>query len=159
MKSEEKYLLAVNGGSSSIKLAPYQRENPLKRKLYGKVERIGLSGTTASFFDITRDKQETFFIEASDHSVAALWLIDYLNKQFRSDTIEAIGHRVVSGGQSFTGHKRVTSDLLDKLRRISPFDPDHLPSEIGLMDLFREHFPNVNQFACFDTVFHQQMQQ
>ena len=60
MPMEEKYLLAVNGGSSSIKLALYQRENPLKRKLYGKVERIGLSGTTASFFDITRDKQETF---------------------------------------------------------------------------------------------------
>ncbi len=60
MKSGEKYLLAVNGGSSSIKLSLYQRGNPLKRKLYGKVERIGLSGTTASFFDITRDKQETF---------------------------------------------------------------------------------------------------
>lgn len=88
----------MNGGSSNINLALYQRENPLKRKLYGELERIGLSCTAASFFDITINKQETFLIKASDYSVAVLWLIDYLNQRYQSNTIEAIGHRVVNGG-------------------------------------------------------------
>jgi acetate kinase len=51
----------------------------------------------------------------------------------------------------------VTQPLLDELHRISPNDPDHLPSEIELIEIFRGRHPKLPQVACFDTAFHQTM--
>lgn len=51
----------------------------------------------------------------------------------------------------------VTQELLDELRTISPYDPDHLPSEIELIETFRQRHPKLTQVACFDTAFHQTM--
>jgi len=51
----------------------------------------------------------------------------------------------------------VTPDLLEELHRISPYDPDHLPREIELIEAFRQRHPKLPQLACFDTAFHQTM--
>jgi acetate kinase len=51
------FVLTVNGGSSSIKFALYQRDEPLKRSLHGKVDRIGLPGANLTFNDPTRNQQ------------------------------------------------------------------------------------------------------
>ena len=51
----------------------------------------------------------------------------------------------------------VTQELLDELHRISPFDPDHLPGEIELIEAFRQRHPKLPQVACFDTAFHRTM--
>ncbi len=57
----------------------------------------------------------------------------------------------------YSGPERVTQELLDELRRISPFDPDHMPDEIALMEAIRRRWPAVPQVACFDTAFHRRM--
>jgi acetate kinase len=51
----------------------------------------------------------------------------------------------------------VTQELLDELHRIRPYDPDHLPREIELIETFRQRHPKLPQVACFDTAFHQTM--
>jgi acetate kinase len=51
----------------------------------------------------------------------------------------------------------VTQELLEELHRISPYDPDHLPSEIELIETFRQRHPKLPQVACFDTAFHRTM--
>jgi acetate kinase len=51
----------------------------------------------------------------------------------------------------------VTRELLDELHRLRPYDPDHLPREIGLIETFRQRHPQLPQVACFDTAFHQTM--
>jgi acetate kinase len=51
----------------------------------------------------------------------------------------------------------VTQDLLDELHRIRPYDPDHLPREIELIEAFRQRYPQLPQLACFDTAFHRAM--
>ena len=51
----------------------------------------------------------------------------------------------------------VTQELLDELHRISPYDPDHLPREIELIETFRQRHPKLPQVACFDTAFHRTM--
>ena len=56
-----------------------------------------------------------------------------------------------------TAPELVSQNLLDELHRISPFDPDHLPSEIELIETFRQRHPQLPQVACFDTAFHQTM--
>ena len=50
--------------------------------------------------------------------------------------------------------QRITAEMVDELRRFSPFDPDHLPEEILLAEAFHRRFPDLPQVACFDTAFH-----
>ncbi len=56
-----------------------------------------------------------------------------------------------------TAPELVTQELLDELHRISPYDPDHLPREIELIETFRQRHPKLPQVACFDTAFHHTM--
>jgi acetate kinase len=149
-------ILTINGGSSSIKFALYQVGDPLQRTLYGKVDRIGLSGTSLTFSDSTGKQQERHSIAASDHRSAANVLIDWLAKQDGFASVGALGHRVVHGMKHIQP-EIVTQELLDELHRIRPYDPDHLPREIELIEAFRKRFPKLPQLACFDTAFHQGM--
>jgi len=148
-------VLTINGGSSSIKFALYQVGKPLKRGLYGKVDRIGLSGTNLSFNDSTGKKHDRS-LTAADHKSAANCLIDWLEGQKGFESVQAVGHRVVHG-MKHTEPELVTQELLDELHRIRPYDPDHLPREIELIEAFRQRHPKLQQVACFDTAFHQTM--
>ena len=149
-------ILTINGGSSSIKFALYQTGESPKRGLYGKVDRIGLSGTNLTFADPAKGQQESRKLAASDHKSAASLLIDWLEEQNNFESVRAVGHRVVHGMQH-TAPEPVTRELLDELHRISPCDPDHLPSEIELIATFRHRHPKLLQVACFDTAFHRTM--
>jgi acetate kinase len=156
MVQADSCILTINGGSSSIKFALYHVEEPLKRGLHGKVDRIGLSGTNLTFNDPNRSQQESCDVAASDHKSAANFLIDWLEKQNGFESVHAVGHRVVHG-MKHTDPEIVTQDLLDELHRISPNDPDHMPREIELIETFRQRNPKLQQVACFDTAFHQTM--
>ncbi|MCX5998605.1 MAG: acetate/propionate family kinase [Chloroflexi bacterium] len=151
------YVLAINAGSSSIKFALYHVDEPPRRLYSGEVDRIGLNGTSLSFYDPAGNRLDSSSIEASDHRSAANRLIDRIEKQIGSASIRAVGHRIVHGGPKYSQPQRVTGELLDELRRISPYDPEHLPSEIELIRLFNERFPDLSQVACFDTAFHHNM--
>jgi acetate kinase len=149
-------ILIINGGSSSIKFALYQIDDPLKRGLYGKVDRIGLSGTNLTFNEPTKKQPESRKLAAADHRSAANFLIDWLESRPDFASVKAMGHRVVHG-MNHTAPEIVSQDLLDELHRISPYDPDHLPREIELIEAFRHRHPKLPQVACFDTAFHQTM--
>jgi acetate kinase len=71
--------------------------------------------------------------------------------------IGAVGHRVVHGGPRYGAPARVTPELLDELRRVSPFDPEHLPEQIRLMEELARRSPGRPQVACFDTAFHRDL--
>ncbi|MFZ1072190.1 MAG: acetate/propionate family kinase, partial [Verrucomicrobiia bacterium] len=156
MKRTDPLILTLNGGSSSIRFALYQVEEPLKPGLCGKVDRIGLSGTNLAFHDLTRKQPESRNLTATDHKSAANSLIDWLEQQNDFKSVKAVGHRVVHG-MKHTEPEIVTQELLDELHRISPYDPDHLPREIELIETFRQRHPKLPQVACFDTAFHQTM--
>jgi acetate kinase len=149
-------ILTINGGSSSIKFALYKAGEPLRRELYGKVDRIGLSGTNLTFKDPARNREESLKLDASDHTSVATFLVDWLQKQNALESVRAVGHRVVHGMQH-TAPALVTQELLNDLHRIIPCDPDHLPSEIELIETFRQRHPKLPQVACFDTAFHRGM--
>src|SRR5580658_1023744 len=156
MKPANARVLTINGGSSSIKFALYEAGKTLKRGLYGKVDRIGLSGTNLTFHDADGKPQASLNLTAADHKSATNFLIDWLEKQNGFASIQAVGHRVVHG-MKHTEPEIVTQELLVELHRISPNDPDHLPREIELIETFRQRHPKLPQVACFDTAFHQTM--
>jgi len=156
MKSSNTGILTINGGSSSIKFAFYSSDEQLTKRLYGKVERIGLAGTVLIFNDLIQNQQGSLPIQASDHRSAAHILIDWIDERIGFASVKAVGHRVVHG-MNYTQPERITQELLDELHRISPYDPDHLPREIELIEAFRQRHPNLSQVACFDTAFHRSM--
>jgi acetate kinase len=149
-------ILAINGGSSSIKFALFKTGNSLKQLFNGAIENIGTQKATLNFSNTIDQQKNSIDIEAADHDQAANHLIDWLEKQEHFDSIKAIGHRIVHG-MDHTEPELVTDDLLNELKKISAFDPEHLPEEIKLIETFSKRYPALKQVACFDTSFHTSM--
>ena len=153
MTADRPRILAINGGSSSIRFALYEAGRALERRLYGKVERIGLAGTTLTLVEAGRDASPSRSDIASDPAAAMQALIDRLEAEGGLASLAAVGHRIVHGMER-TQPERVGVRLLTELRRLAPYDPDHLPFEIALIEALRERLPRLPQVACFDTAFH-----
>ena len=155
-KLNQACVLAINGGSSSIKFALYQVGEPLERGLHGKVDRIGPSGTNLTCHDPDGRPQADCSLAAADHKSAVSVLMDWLEAQKAFASIKAVGHRVVHG-MTHSEPEQVTPELIEELHRITPYDPDHLPRETELIEAFRQGHPKLPQVACFDTAFHRTM--
>ncbi len=148
--------LTINGGSSSIKFAMYEDGEPLKRIYHGTVDRIGLPGGKLTFYGPVRNQQDEQTIEVSDYGSAAVFLIDWLEEKTSFGLVKAVGHRVVHG-MNYSEPQRITQELLDERHRIIAYDPDHLPAELALIEVFRQRHPKLLHVACFDTAFHRTM--
>jgi acetate kinase len=135
MPDRATHILCINGGSSSIKFASFGLNRPEQRLLSGHLERVGVAGGMS-------------FTDAIEQVLAQV------GQQTDLPALAAVAHRVVHGGPKFAAHRRIDDSVLEELRRLQPFDPQHLPAEIALIDALRARVPAVPQFACFDTVFH-----
>ncbi len=120
----------------------------------GEIERIGLPTARFSHRVGAHTPKKTQSLVAPNHRVAADFLIRWLRRQVGLEKITAVGHRIVHGGARFTEPVLVTPKLLKELRRLSPFDLEHLPAELALLETFHRQWPAVPQVACFDTAFH-----
>ena len=151
MKPASPTILTINGGSSSIKFALFEAGKTLRRSLDGSIDRIGLPNATFAV-----KGSEKFFrpLAVPNHTVAVNVLMDWLEKRSDPDALTAVGHRVVHGGPKYFEPRRITPEMVDNLRQLSPFDPEHMPEEILLTEAFHRRFPDLPQVACFDTAFH-----
>lgn len=150
-------VLTINGGSSSIKFAVFETGAATIRRLHGKIDRIDGRETTLSFTDLAGGEKESQPIGEMDHRAAESFLLDWLDQRIGLASLKAIGHRVVNGGARYGAPQPVTNELMDELRRISAYAPEHLPSEIAPIELFSARAPTLAQVVCFDTAFHQNM--
>lgn len=149
-------VLTLNGGSSSIRFAVFAAGAPLRRQLDGKIDRVGLRGTKLTFSNSGGQSQDGPTFDSANPISAIVFLLDWLEAQPVFASVKAAGHRVVHG-MSHTEPERVTPELLRELRRITPYDPEHLPLAIALMETLRRRHPALPQVACFDTAFHRTM--
>jgi len=149
-------VLTINGGSSSIRFAVYAAGATPRRRLSGKIDRIGTRGTAFVVSPAAGIRPVSRRLTAANHRAAVDNLLDWLEAQPVFASIQAVGHRVVHG-MTHSQPERVTSRLLAELHRITPYDPDHLPREIELIAAFRRRHPKLPQVACFDTAFHRNM--
>jgi acetate kinase len=155
MQSDPPCVLAINAGSSSIRFAVYEAADPLRRRLDGHIERVGLSGSALTVKDHTGQSVHQA-VDARDAHAAAGALMDWLEAQPLFGSIAAVGHRVVHG-MAYSEPECVTPQLLAELHRITPYDPEHLSIEIRLIEAFLQRHPALPQVACFDTAFHHNM--
>jgi acetate kinase len=154
MKLANPRILTINSGSSSIKFALFESGNSLQRILAGGIDRIGFPDATLQVKGLNLADNISRAIASSDYKVAVDIFMDWLEEHCRRDVLAAVGHRVVHGGSTYSQPERVTPKMLEELHRISPFDPEHLPEEIYLIEMFQHRFPELPQIACFDTAFH-----
>lgn len=127
-----------------------------RRGLSGKIDRVEMGGTTFAVNAPPARAQAPRRLVAADHGAAVVFLLDWLEARPDFASIRAVGHRVVHG-MRHSEPERITPRLLAELHRITPYDPAHLPREIGLIEAIRRRQPGLTQVACFDTAFHRTM--
>ena len=154
MNPTKTFILTINGGSSSIKFSLYEAGDPLLRVVKGEIERIGLPGSIMHINCLNPEESITRSVMAPNQKTAVSELLDWLETRIECKAIGVVGHRVVHGGPKYSTAQRITPDFIQDLRQLSPFDPDHLPAELLLIEAFIQRFPNLPQVACFDTAFH-----
>ena len=123
----DRRLLAVNGGSSTIKFALFGIANSPSRESAGVIDKV------------------------LDYQDATTKLIERIAQTVDTSTLAGIAHRVVLGGPNLTEHQVITSDVLAELKRLRPLDLAYLPGEIALIESLQKAFPGVPQVACFDS--------
>ena len=150
-------LLTLNAGSSSLKFAVFNADSHLSQIVSGSIKGIGSTLASFTLKDTTGNVLDHSEITALDHVRGLIYLLDRLAVTLRLTRFTAVGHRVVHGGPHYSKPQRVDDTMLAELRRISVFNPVHLPSEIALIEQIAAKFPQTAQVACFDTAFHSQM--
>lgn len=146
-------VLTINAGSSSIKFGLYEEEANPEKTFGGQLNRIGLPGSRLSYTNFKTNQSVDTESKSTDYVSAVTFLVSWLEKQINFSEINAIGHRVVQG-MAHTKPTLISAELLDELKLIIPYDPDHLPVEISLIEAFQKYHPRIPQYACFDTDFH-----
>lgn len=150
-------VLTLNAGSSSVKWALFRLGAVPVRMATGHIERIGLPDGIVTVTDVVTGQQERRVVPVPNHVASVRVLRDQLAQRSKGLSIQAIGHRVVHGGSRYADPQVVSTEVMEELRRLSPYDPEHLPAEITLIEAFATEYPQVPQVACFDTGFHQHL--
>lgn len=150
-------LLSINAGSSSLKFRLY--EMPAEDLIMkGTFERIGLEDSFYSTRYNGEKKEVNTTIKDHKEAVALLLKVLVDSGAVKSlDEIEAVGHRVVHGGNKYSRSVLVTDKVIAEIERISDLAPLHNPGALKGIYAFKESIPNAKMVTCFDTAFHQTM--
>lgn len=152
-----KRILTINSGSSSIKLSLYHMGPAETLLLSGIIRNIGQDD---GFFSVTKSDGAGLFerhFDIPDHDAALRVFFEWFDHGPENKDLNAVGHRVVHGGERYVRPEIIDDRLLQALNALVPLAPDHLPHEIKAIGEFRRLHPNVTQVACFDTAFHRSM--
>jgi acetate kinase len=157
LKHADTRILTINGGSSSIKFALFEPGRPLRRLVGGSIDRIGSADAGFRVTGVGQTDSFSRSVVVPNHAAAASVLMDWIEKNYAPDTLAAVGHRLVHGGPAYGKPQRIDTEMMAALKQLSPFDPEHLPEEILLTEMFHRRFPGLPQVACFDTAFHHEL--
>ncbi len=153
-------ILAVNGGSSSLKCGLYEPSGDASQlryrfKLNNALGTPSLTITDGQGHTLAQLDPDFSQIASSQRHLKALAVVlDWIAEQLPEVEIMAVGHRVVHGGEQFSAPAEVNDALVDSLHQLSPLAPLHQPYNIALIEDCRTRLPAIPQIACFDTMFH-----
>ena len=153
-------VLVINAGSSSLK---YQLMDPATKEVLAKglCERIGIDGRLTHKVPAT-GSEYTFDIAMPTHAEAIQAVLSALTDADHGviksmDEIDAVGHRVVHGGEKFSSSVLIDDDVMQAIRECVPLAPLHNPANITGIEACQKVMPGVPMVAVFDTAFHQTM--
>ncbi|MCL6099886.1 MAG: acetate kinase [Bacteroidetes bacterium] len=153
-------VLVLNCGSSSIKYQFIDTDSRIALAK-GMVERIGMTSAVLTHSPLDREKIRIVG-EILDHSIAIEYVIAVLlspNHGVIKDRneIQAVGHRVVHGGETFSGSVLITEQVMKALKDNIELAPLHNPPNIKGIQAAKNHLLNTPQVGVFDTAFHVKM--
>jgi acetate kinase len=154
-----KKILVINCGSSSLKFQLYNVEGENYEVVSkGIAERIGMENSVIKIQYGNSPKQQ-HNISMPTHSEAIRGVFDLLlNGALKSmDELDAVGHRIVQGGDIFKESVLVTDEVIEQIAALSDLAPLHNPAHVLGLKAVKEVLPNIPQVAVFDTSFHQTM--
>ncbi len=153
-------VLVINAGSSSLK---YQLIDVDDGRVIAKglCERIGINGSMLTYKPENGDKHE-FKQDMKDHTDAIRMVLDALVDEKigvvkSMAEIDAVGHRIVHGGEKFAKSALITDELIETVKSLTDLAPLHNPANLMGIDACRAIMPNTPMVAVFDTAFHQTM--
>ncbi|BDD04703.1 acetate/propionate family kinase [Aureibacter tunicatorum] len=153
-------ILVLNCGSSSIKYQLFEM-NSSEVIAKGIIEKIGLSG---SFLKHTKQDGEKVKLvgDIVDHTIGIEYILGVLVSEKHGclkslNEIEAVGHRVVHGGEKFNDSVIITDKVIDEIEACVDLAPLHNPPNLQGINAMKSLLPDVQQVAVFDTAFHQTM--
>ncbi len=153
-------VIVLNCGSSSIKYQLIETTTgaPLAK---GAVERIGMASALLTHKPHNGEKIKIVG-EILDHKIAIEYVLAVLMSKNHgviksADEIDAVGHRVVHGGETFSGSVLITDTVMQAIKDNIDIAPLHNPANIKGIEAAKTHLPNVPQVAVFDTAFHTNM--
>lgn len=148
-------ILVVNCGSSSLKFAVI---DPAARTelVSGLAQRLGATEASITWKDSTGRKHEDA-IPGGDHATAMRAVYEGLKARGIASSIAGIGHRVLHGGQLFSGSIVIDDAVIKGVEACIPLGPLHNPPNLLGIRICAELFPGLRQVAVFDTAFHQTM--
>jgi acetate kinase len=152
-----KPILVINSGSSSLKFGLFVNKNGNEHAIArGNADAIGADNSQLEIFGEQGKgiHRETHRLDS--HQTAFKRIAKQL-AALKYDPPSAIGHRFVHGGPHLVTHRPITEEVLSTLQRAVHFAPLHIPAAIELIRYTEKIFPDVPQYACFDTAFHQTM--
>ena len=157
--AKQRLILVLNAGSSSVKFSVYQLpgvDEPLgSPQLKGELSGLGGSPRLQVGGEHGQVEQPVV-LPATDVHVAGLSLVlTTVTEAVGETSVVAVGHRVVHGGEAFTGPTQITPAVREALKGLMPLAPLHMPHNLAAIELVAERLPGVPQIACFDTAFHQ----
>ncbi len=154
-----KKILVINCGSSSLKFQLYNVEGENYEVVSkGIAERIGMENSVVKI-QYGNSPKQAHEIAMPTHSEAIRAVFDLLlNGALKSmDELDAVGHRIVQGGDIFKESVLVTDEVIEQIAGLSDLAPLHNPAHVLGLKAVKEVLPNIPQVAVFDTSFHQTM--
>lgn len=153
-------ILVINAGSSSLKYQLYDMKTETAIAT-GRVERIGMDSSILTH-EVAHQPEVREVSEILDHTTAVKKVLDMLtHRKFgvlrNISDIQAVGHRVVHGGESFSESVLVDAKVKLEIRRLFDLAPLHNPAHMMGIAAVEENLPHVPQAVVFDTAFHQSM--
>lgn len=152
-------VLIINAGSSSLK---YQLLETSDARVLAKgiAERIGLDGSLIQH--VKENEKKIFNMVLDNHKMAVEEILRVLTGPedgviSSMSEIDAVGHRVVHGGEKFSSSVLITPEVLDAIRDCFALAPLHNPPNMTGIEACTAAMPDVPQVAVFDTAFHQTM--
>ncbi len=153
-------VLVINCGSSSLK---YQLINMNDESVLAKglAERIGIEGSVVKHQAEGKEKvviEEPMKSHKEAINIVLKSLVDPVYGAVKSlEEIDAIGHRVVHGGEKFAGSVKITDEVVNAMKECTDLAPLHNPPNIIGIEACKELLPNVPMVGTFDTAYHQTM--
>lgn len=157
-------ILVLNCGSSSVKYQLFDLNDEVETVLAsGLVEEVGLGSPSLTHRRPGHDKLQRARLEVKNHTDAIRLVLDILVDPEHGvlgsvQELDAVGHRVVHGGERFAGSVRIDAEVMDALYDNVPLAPLHNPPNIQGIEAVTALLPDIAQVGVFDTAFHQTME-